>query len=567
MSVPIAYSLALLAFGIQAASARDYADTLYLNGTVITMDDATPTASAVAVREGRIIAVGTKADTAVYGGPKTRVIDLAGKTMLPGFIDAHSHIGDYTLFWGLPDLAPPPVGDVLSIADISRVMRDFVTTHKPSADVITVGFSYDDSLLEEKRHPSLAELNRIAPGTPICLIHISGHLAACNSDALAKLGFVKGSPDPKGGRIQRDSTGEPTGILEEQAIMAILTHMAKKSPAQLQREFGEIQDYYAQQGYTTAQDGQTFAPSTFDLLLAAQRDNSLKLDIISYPKWTIIEQEAAKRGFTVGGPYVNHLKFAGVKITEDGSPQGKTAYLTKPYFHSPAGAAKDYRGSPIMPQDQLDGWYEKFFTKGWQVNIHCNGDACIDMAIAAIEKAEQAHPESRASRPVVIHSQVMRPEQLAAYKRLGIFPAWFAEHVFYWGDWHRTETLGPERAAFISPTASGLQAGLKFSLHTDAPVVPPKPLHAVWSAVNRLTRSGVVLGPEQRISVMDALRAVTIWAAYQQFDEKIKGTITPGKLADFTILGENPTTISPLRIKDIPVLMTIKEDKVIYEQK
>ena len=187
------------------------------------------------------------------------------------------------------------------------------------------------------------------------------------------------------------------------------------------------------------------------------------------------------------------------------------------------------------------------------------------MLIKAVEKAEAAHPGYVATRPVVIHSQVTRPEQLSAYKRLGVFPSFFAEHTFYWGDWHRDETLGPARAAFISPTAAALREGLHFSLHTDAPVVPPAPMHALWSAVNRTTRSGEVLGPDQRIAPMDALRALTIWPAWQHFDEASRGSITVGKKADLVVLGADPLSVDPATIKDIPVLATIKDGQLVYE--
>lgn len=549
-----------------AAAAPPAADTIYLHGHVITVDGDRPSAQAVAVKAGRIVAVGDDRQVQRLQAPTTRVVDLGGKVMLPGFVDGHSHIGDMVGSWRLADLSPPPVGKTQSIGGLQRVMRDYISSAQPSAEALVVGFGYDDSLLAEKRHPNLAELDAIAPGQPICLIHVSGHLASCNAAGLKKLGFGRATPDPKGGHLGRDPAGELNGMLEEQAVFAVFGSLPPMTPAQAAKAFDEIQTYYASLGYTTAQDGQTSSPATVGLLLAAQKAGTLKIDIASYPKWTIIDDLVARYGLTIGGPYVNRLKFAGVKITEDGSPQGKTAYLTQPYLHPPPGQPTNYRGFPILPADELAQWYATFMGRGWQVQTHCNGDACIDMVLHAIRAAYALHPEAAKTRPVVIHSQVTRRDQLQDYAKLGVFPSFFAEHTYYWGDWHRNETLGAARAAYISPTGDALKLGVHFSLHTDAPVVPPDPVHVWWSAVNRVTRSGFVLGPDQRIAPMDALRALTIWPAWQHFDEKIRGSITVGKLADFVILDANPLTIDPMKIRDVHVLTTIKDGEVIYER-
>ena len=564
--VAILAGLASLAATHAATAAPPAADTIYLHGHLITVDGDRPSAQAVAVRSGRIVAVGDDRQIQQLRAPSTKVVDLAGKVMLPGFVDGHSHIGDMVGTWRLADLSPPPVGKTESIGALQRVMRDYIASARPSPETLVVAFGYDDSLLAEKRHPNLAELDAIVPGQPICVIHVSGHLAACNAAGLKKLGFTKATPDPKGGHLGRDSAGDLNGMLEEQAVFAVFASLPPMTPAQAAKAFDEIQTYYASLGYTTAQDGQTSSPATIGLLLAGQKAGTLKIDIASYPKWTIIDDLVARYGLTIGGPYVNRLKFAGGKISEDGSPQGKTAYLTQPYLHPPPGQPASYRGSPTLPADELARWYATFMGRGWQVQTHCNGDACIDLVLQAIRAAYAAHPAAAKTRPVVIHSQVTRRDQLQDYAKLGVFPSFFAEHTYYWGDWHRNETLGAERAAYISPTADALKLGVHFSLHTDAPVVPPDPMHVWWSAVNRVTRSGFVLGPDQRIAPMDALRALTIWPAWQHFDEKIRGSITVGKLADFVVLDANPLTIDPMKIREVHVLMTIKEGEVIYER-
>lgn len=555
----------LLAAGA-APAAEPAPETIYLHGNVLTVDDARPHAQAVAVGGGRILAVGDDAQIQALKGPATTVIDLGGKTMTPGFVDGHSHIGDLAGVWNLADLSPPPVGTSSSVADLQKRMRGFIADHPAPAGQMVVGMGYDDSLMAERRAPNLSEMDAISSERPVCLVHVSGHLAQCNSLGLKRLGLDRSSPDPKGGRLGRDAAGELTGRLEEQAVFLLYGALPRPTPAEALKALDEVQTYYASQGYTSAQDGLTSSLGAIDLLTGAAKAGLLRLDVASYVRWTLVDQAVAERKIEIGGPYVGHLKFAGVKITEDGSPQGKTAYLSKPYLHPPAGEAADYRAYPGMPGAELAQWYDTFMGRGWQVQTHCNGDACIDLLLAAVRKAYADHPGARATRPVVIHSQVTRPDQLEAYRALGMFPSFFAEHTYYWGDWHRDEVLGLERAAFISPTAAAETLGIAFSLHTDAPVVPPSAMHAWWSAVNRVTRSGQVLGPDQRISPETALKAITLWPAWQHHDEDRKGSITPGKLADLVILGADPTAIDPMKIKDVQILETIKEGKVIFKR-
>lgn len=571
-SWPMGAAVAGLAAGIallmaSAGNAKTPgADVIYRNGSIITGGSHAHRAQAVAVRNGRILAVGQDAQILRRWARGARIVDLEGRVVVPGFVDGHSHIAELVGTWNLADLSPPPVGLTRSISDVQEVMRTHILANPPQPGALVVGFGYDDSLLTERRHPTRAELDEAAPATPLCVVHVSGHLARCNTPGLARLGLGRGSPDPKGGRLGRDAAGELNGALEEQAVFLVFTARPQMDAAVAARAFDEIQSYYASLGYTTAQDGQTASDGAMNLLLAAQRTGVLKIDIAAYPKWTLVDDLLAKHGAQIGGDYVNGLKFAGVKISADGSPQGKTAYLSKPYVHPPHGEGADYRGFPTISQAALTAQYKTLMGKGWQVQTHCNGDACIDMMLQAIREAYVDNPAARKTRPVVIHAQTTRADQLKAYGELGVFPSFFAEHTYYWGDWHRNETLGPDRAAFISPTAAALALGVRFSLHSDAPVVPPDPMHIWWSAVNRVTRSGVVLGPDQRISPMDALRALTLWPAWQHFDDGSRGSIEPGKLADLVVLDGDPLTVPPMKIRDIKVMMTIKRGAVIYER-
>lgn len=560
--------LAALAVGVLAllpvAARAAGADTVYRHANVVTVDDRHPRAQAVAIKNGLIVGVGSDREVVARWGRGARVIDLEGRTLVPGFVDGHSHIGDLVSLWRLPDLSPPPVGTTRTIADIQRIMAEHVVKSPPAPGKVALGVGYDDSMLAERRHPSRAELDVAGGGQPVCIMHVSGHMARCNGAGLKLIGVTRDTPDPVGGHLGHDAQGEPDGVIEENALAFLMKAAPIPTYAEAVQAFGEIQVYYAAQGYTTAQDGATSNAVTFQLLQDGQRDNSLLLDIISYPRWDVIDAAVAKRGLEIGAPFRNHLKFAGVKIVGDGSPQGKTAWLREPYVHPPHGAPLDYRGFPNVPPADMAKLYDTYLGRGWQVQTHCNGDACIDSVVDALRKAEAAHPGAKDTRPVVIHSQVTRPDQLQAYAELGVFPSFFAEHTYYWGDWHRTETLGPERARFISPTAQALKDGVRFSLHSDAPVVPPVAMHVIWSAVNRVTRSGYPLGPDQRLSPMDALRAVTLWPAWQQHEETTRGSIAVGKVADLVVLDANPLSVEPMSIRNIKVLLTVKAGREIF---
>jgi predicted amidohydrolase YtcJ len=576
------------------------ADTIYTNGIIITVNDAQPAAEAVAVKGGKILAVGAPDEVMRHLGASTEVISLKGRTMVPGFVDGHSHICDYGVLWGYPTLGPPPAGDVKNIDDIIARMRGFIEEKEIPRGVAVFGQGYDDSMLAEGRHPTREDLDRVSTEHPVVIIHASGHLGSANSLALEKVGFVKGAPNPKGGRIHCDTrTGEPTGVVEEQAVFNLFPLLPPRTDEQRLQALVEIQLYYAGFGVTTAQDGQT-PPHSVALLRKAAARGRLIIDIISYPKWTFFDKVFgenievdivnARPGFASNiesihrcgapegqadpyiteavkeqlGVYHSRLKFGGIEIACDGSPQGRTAFLTAPYLRPPAGQPASYRGCSVITQEELDRWFDAAYANDVQVVAHCNGDAAADMMIKAVDTARRKHG-GKSLRNVMAHAQTVRADQLDRMKELEIIPSFFSSHTFYWGDWYINEALGRERARHISPLRSALKRGMKFANHTDAPVTPPDQLMVIHSAVNRTSRSGVIVGPEERISPMDALKAVTIWGAYLYFEENEKGSIEPGKRADLVVLSANPLTVDDAAIKDIKVLQTIKDGKTIYD--
>ena len=582
-------------FAASAAPTPGEADIIFVGGDIVTVNDAEPLAQALAVRSGVIVAVGSRRAAMRLKGAHTRIVDLEGRTVMPGFIDPHSHIAQYEMLWGAPVLNPPPVSDVKSIDDIVRKMRDYIAAKKFPAGEVVIAGGYDNSLLAEKRHPTRADLDKVSSDHPVFIVHASGHLVAANSLALAAVKYTKDTPDPKGGLIRRDADGEPNGVIEELAALPFLMLIKPHSLDERLKNLGEIQDYYASLGVTTAQDGISM-PQDVELLREASRRGALKLDIVCYPRWDQfndvlagtrkVEVEIVPPGVagangltqyepdrdaviapaarTQVGVYHNRLKFGGVKITGDGSPQGKTAYLTKPYVKPPEGTGADYRGYPTLPQEELDKWFDLAWRNNLQLMVHSNGDAAADQMIAAVRKTVAKYGR-RDLRPVMIHAQMIRHDQVDAMAELGIAPSFFTAHTFYWGDWHIAETVGRERAFGMSPAAYALKKGVKFTNHTDANVVPPDHLMAMWTAVNRLSRSGVVVGPDERISAHEALKAVTINAAHQYFEEGAKGSLEVGKLADLVVLDRNPLKVDPMAIRDIKVVETIKQGRTIYK--
>lgn len=565
--------LPFLAAVLMAAScskrAVETADTIYVGGTILTMAGDSPQyVEALAVKDGKILFVGSKDKAMALRAKSSRLVDLGGNTLLPGFIDAHGHAW-MTGFQKLSaNLLPPPDGEGKDVAALVAQLKDW----KEKNGLIMqrtgwiIGFGYDDSQLAEKRHPTAAELDQVSTDMPVLIIHQSSHLAVMNHKALEVSGIGPDSKNPAGGVIRREADGRtPNGVLEEMAffapVFAVLGAYDKETNEKVALAGT---DFYSQFGYTTAQEGRA-GKDMVETWRRLAKDGRLKIDVAAYPDLQA-DQEFMKSTAT-SRTYDKHFRVAGIKLSLDGSPQGKTAWLSKPYKHPPAGQPKDYRGYPAIPDaDDRQALVDLAFEKDWQILAHTNGDAASDALIDAVEKATAKYGK-KDRRTVMIHAQTVREDQLDRMKTLGIVPSFFSMHTFYWGDWHRDETLGKERAYRISPAVSALQRGMWFTEHHDAPVALPSSIMILHSTVNRTSRSGDVIGPEQRVSPYIALKSITDWAARQYFEENEKGTLAAGKLADLVILDRNPLTVKPETIKDIHVLETIKEGKTVYSAK
>lgn len=537
------------------------ATQLYLNGIILTMVEAQPRAEAIAVRNGKILAVGSEDAVRSAAGQEAAIVDLQGNTLMPGFIDAHGHFTMTLEFLAYDNVASPPVGPVKTVDDIVQILS--ANKADIPAGQWIMGAGYDESLLKEQRHPTRFDLDKVSTEHPIFIRHVSGHLGVCNSKCLELGGITAETEDPAGGVFRRVSgSREPNGVLEEVALFEISKVLPTLNNLARMALLDKAQTYYARYGITSVQDGAT-SPDGLAFLREAARGDRLKLDVIAYPTWQytdLLESEFPPRP-----GYDNHFRIGGVKLVLDGSPQGKTAWLTHPYHRPPDGQSASYRGYPILQDEQLEGYIREFFAKGWQILAHANGDAAADQLIRTITKVNGEQGEAD-RRTVMIHAQTVRDDQLDVMNELSIIPSFFVAHTFYWGDWHRDSVLGEVRAHRISPLQSATQRGIPYTIHNDTPIVPPDMALLLWSGVNRETRSGQILGADQRATVAQALRAVTIDAARQHFEEDIKGSLEPGKLADLVILDRNPLSENPAKLAEILVLKTIKEGETIFSR-
>jgi predicted amidohydrolase YtcJ len=545
------------------AAAQDVADTIYFGGPILTMNDDAPRAGAVAVKDGTILAVGDLSDLQAFQGEGTETIDLGRRTMLPGFVDAHGHAMMIGLQALSANMLPAPDGEVNDIASLQRVLGAFAEAFpdRVAAGNLLLGFGYDDSQLAELRHPTREDLDAVSAEIPVVIIHQSGHIGVLNSKALEIVGFDAQTAERPGGVIRREADGAPNGVLEEtpffEALIGLLGALDENAMRVMFRAGTELLASY---GYTTGQDGRSSAGQA-QLMQAVATEEGLDIDVVSYPDVLM------DRDFILANArrdYVDGFRVAGAKLTIDGSPQGFTAFRDRPYYNPPPNFRGDYVGYTAATNDQVFDAIDWAFANDIQILTHSNGEGASDILIAAIRQATEVHgPADR--RPVLIHGQFQREDQVQSFVDLGVFPSLFPMHTFYWGDWHRDRTVGPVLAENISPTQWYLTRGSMFSSHHDAPVAFPDSMRILDATVTRRSRSNDIIGPDQRVDVMTALKAMTIWPAFQHFEEDRKGSIEAGKLADFVILSDDPTAIDPETLDTLTVMQTIKRDEVIYD--
>ncbi|MEE2677195.1 MAG: amidohydrolase [Myxococcota bacterium] len=531
--------------------------TLYTGGPVVTVDPDDRVVEALGVEGDRIAFVGSAAEGERWAAGRARVIDLAGRALLPGFIDAHGHFPGAGIYAVHVDLNSPPIGDVERMDDLVGKLRERAAETEPGEWI--TGWGYDDTLIAEKRHPTRNDLDAASTEHPIALFHVSGHLVTANSLALEQFGIDRDTPDPVGGVIRRDASGEPDGVLEESAGELLAGELAQPGLLDTIAMVREANRRYLASGTTTAQNGWAAAEHLSGLTWLS-RLGLVDVRMVLWPGDVVaLEALDGEREIPEGNP--PWVRMGAVKFVADGSIQGFTGYLTEPY-HAPPGDDPDYRGYARIPRETLIENVSRLHAAGWQIAVHGNGDASIDDILDAFAEAQRRHPRED-TRHIVIHAQMARDDQLDRMRELGIIPSFFILHTYYWGDRHRDIFMGPERAARMSPARSAVDRGVRFTIHNDTPVVPMEPLRSVWAAVNRESSSGAPIGPEQRISVLQALRATTLDAAYQHFEDHEKGSLEPGKLADLVILSRSPLD-DPAHIDEIDVVETIIGGETVW---
>lgn len=556
------------------------AQTLYYNGTILTMEDRCPQVEAVLTEDGRILETGTWEKVKERAGDKARRLDLQGRVMMPGFIDSHSHFTACASHTMEVDL-----GGAGSFEDMITCIRQYIEDKKiPEGKWVTAS-GYDYNRLEEHSHPRRKVLDQAAPQNPLILKHQSGHMGVFNTMALNLLGVTGQTQAPQGGVIEMEC-GLPTGYMEENAFLGFQGRIPMPSAEDFLTAYGRAQELYASYGITTVQEG-LMASQLVPLYQMLLKSGLLKLDLISF--MDIRDSDAARTAFESHiKNYKGHMKIGGYKMFLDGSPQGRTAWMRTPYLPETPdaeekaqadalprtrAAKEDYCGYNTLEDSQVKENILKAELEDMQLLAHCNGDRAAEQYMDMLETVyrELGSGNSRKPgfyrgdiRPVMIHAQLLGLDQLERVKKLGIIPSFFLAHVYHWGDIH-VRNFGQERAGRISPAASALKEGICFTLHQDSPVIMPDMMETLWCAVNRRSREGKVLGPEERIPMWDALKAVTVNGAYQYFEENEKGTVTPGKKADFVVLEQNPLETGADEIRNIRVLATIKEDRLLWK--
>ncbi len=528
----------------------------FINGRIMTMNAKNTVAEAVVVERDRILAVGSSDEVKKFIDAHTTVMDLEGKTMMPGIIDAHSHFPGSGLSAVGVDFNSPPIGTVKKLEEGYALLRGKAAATPRGRWILAIGF--DDTMIAEKRYPTREELDAISREHPVFVLHISAHTGAGNSMALALAGITRETPDPAGGKIGRDpATGELNGYVAESAAKQLTALATSFSPLEALRLLEAAGRQYVSAGVTTAQVGYLTEKYRKSIVPFA-RMNLLPVRLVVLPAEDVAQGILDAKIEPIDTP---RLHWGAFKLVLDGSIQAFTAFLGKPYYRPPV---EGDRGYLALDERHFREAFMRYHAAGRQVAVHTNGDAAMDVFIDAFAAARKARPMAD-PRAISIHAQTMRPDQLDRAWELGITPSFFSAHVYYWGDRHRDIFLGPDRAAGISPAQTALKKGVRFTLHLDTPVVPMDPWMLAWSAVNRLTAGGKILGPDERIDTMTALRALTIDAAWQGFLEKELGSIEPGKYADMIVLSEDPLR-DPARLRGVKVLMTMVGGVTVFER-
>ncbi|KGO79090.1 hydrolase [Flavobacterium beibuense F44-8] len=576
LTYPIAVLLVLLTCIVSCNKKTTEGDsanqaTIYYGGDILTMEgDAPVYAEAIVSQNGKIVFVGAKQEALDKYKENDTEIDLKGKTLVPAFLDGHGHFFNVGFTSMCANILPAPDGPGTCFDSIVNTLNKYKDTEDGKYIIKKtewiIGNGYDDSQLKELDHPTATDLDKVSTDVPVLIIHQSGHLGVLNSKGLELAGYTKDNHKVDGGVVRLDENGNPTGVLEEGALFKVLFPILGKMDDEMSAKcIKKGQDEYAKMGYLTAQDGRTTLEQLASLKKGAD-ENQYYLDVVAYPDIRLgLDSTSMDSYYTHDHTYKNRFRIGGAKLTLDGSPQGRTAWLTQCYHTNPTGIQGCYKGYEIIDNDEATEYVKEAYKNKWQLLCHTNGDAAIDQYLNAIDEAQKTLNYND-HRTVMIHGQNLRKDQIPELVRLNIMPSLFPMHTYYWGDWHVQAIFGPKRGNYISPCRDVIDAGLKITSHHDAPVTFPNSMRVLDATVNRISRNKNTIGADQRISPYEGLKTLTDWAAYQYFEEDSKGTLTVGKLADFVILDQNPVTIEDTyKIFEIKILESIKEGKTVYK--
>lgn len=552
--------------------------TIYFNGEIITMEgDSAVYAEALVEKAGKILFVGDKASALREAGSKSVQVDLAGKTLVPGFIDAHGHM----VYHG-KNLMDKSLSGVKDIPELIERMKAHVT--QIPSDGWIVGMGYAPLKMKEQRHPSADELDQISKDRPVLVVHSSGHGGSMNHALMKLLNINENTVDPAGGEYIREKGSKmPAGPMEETALIEVRNRRPPFSEESAAKVITEASKIWASFGQTTAMEcGLGLGADDISIVENAIEKKLLPIDLVVFAKESSTDEvvnaaygvsesyapttssnakKLLSNRIDLDKRYINRVRLGGIKFWLDGNPA--LAWMSEPFTTPPPGREPGFKAYGQIPDSLLFAYFDKYWTTNMQINMHVLGDQALEQALSAIEAAVKKHGMSD-HRPVFVHCGYARPDQIKRIKAIGGIPTFLSLGLSMQGD-EILKMWGDKRASNGMAAQSMLQEGIPFSLSHDAPISSPQIIPLVAAAVNRVSNSGRVIGPDQRISTYLAMKAVTAWAAYQIREEKTKGTLQVGKLADLVILEKNPLKVAPQEISGIKVMETIKEGKSIFK--
>ena len=527
---------------------------LFIDGEVVTVNDNDHIAEAVAVKGNKIIAVGTTEEILKLQNENSEVIQLNGQTLMPGFIDSHLHI---TMYGTNAVSISCKEAHIKSVEDLLKDLKERASNTPKGAWVRAWG--YNEQKVTEKRFPTKEELDSVTSEHPIIVIRACGHISAVNSHALQLAGIDRTTPDPDGGKIEKDSRGDLTGLLVENAHMEMFT-VASFSDDEIHEAHKVASEHFAEKGITSVHDATGYGLNNLRLLQADAQQGVIKQRV--YAMVGALNKPADVVNHMVGSGIFTGLgdhkfRIGPVKLFLDGSSSGPTVWTREPYTSDPT----DY-GVHYFEQKEVDELFIPAHEKGWQITAHAQGDAAIDMLLNTIEKANQLYPRPD-TRHRIEHAGIAAPDLVKRMKEQNVIPIPNPAFHYEYGDGY-VKNYG-ERTEYMFPLADYLREGVLAALASDCPVTDFDPMRGIHTALTRQSYTGQVVGEKQKVSLLEAIRMYTVNGAYASFEEDAKGSIEEGKLADFVLFDRSLLNAETDELLEAQVSWTMIDGKMVYE--